>query len=163
MAAIAGPTIFTNTYSQPASSGVDLPAAPTPSYAGGRCAVHLTQFQKNDKEHNPTQDYQIEVYINDGAGNPIDGAQTGKVPAPMDRPVEVKGMKAPFSVTLPGAGPDAEKRKDKTKDAADDEPMTFPFDTQVWTAKTGKSEKKAQCHVGAFDNGGRNLDCNFAC
>lgn len=144
VAAIAGPTSFVNTYSRPSPTGAAAAQA-TPTYASGTCAMHITQYQKNEKGSNPTGDYEVEVTIKDANGTPIDGAESGKVAAPSGKPVPVSGLKGPFTVTALGLDSDA---------------LVFNYNGDTFNSST---QENGPCSVGAFDSGDRNMDCNFSC
>ncbi|KAL9633933.1 MAG: hypothetical protein Q9164_004400 [Protoblastenia rupestris] len=147
-AAIGGYTTFTNTYqtASPTSTAANATSTgppPKPTYATGKCSVHIKQFQKNDKESNPTGNYQIEATIFDATPDnkgPI--GTSGHVPAPDGEAVSVTGLVSPLTIS---------------SGQVDDDPLTINFD-----GKTFKTSDE-QCDVGDYDSGARDMDCHFDC
>ena len=140
--AVGGITSFINTFVTVTSSSTAPTGTPTPTYATGTCRVHTRQWQRNEGSKNPTNDYQLEVTIYDGSNKPI--GSSGKMPAPPNKPVSVRGLVQPLDVTA---------------FVVDKDPLEFKFEAQDW-----KSDGDGvDCSVGGYDSGHRDMDCNFPC
>ncbi|KAL9589540.1 MAG: hypothetical protein Q9203_001676 [Teloschistes exilis] len=95
--AIGGAPSFVNTFITVTPSPTYPPDSPS-TYATGKCKFHLRQWQKNEgPERNPTNDYDVEVTITDSKGQFV--ATSGKVPAPRDQSIIVKGLAKPLTIT----------------------------------------------------------------
>ena len=145
-------TSFVNTWGLAAT---DIPtpatptgtASPTPTYATGKCGIHITQYQSGEGTENPSSDYELEITIQD-SNQKVIGA-TGKEDAPAGKPVPCPGLVGdPLTVTAGPAG------GGKT---TDDKPLTVKWGSVNFD--TGSS----QCSVGGYDSGSRNMDCTFSC
>ncbi|KAL8736203.1 MAG: hypothetical protein Q9166_000358 [cf. Caloplaca sp. 2 TL-2023] len=145
VSAYAGPTSFENTYSDRPTPSGPAPAAATPTYAGGTCAMHVTQYQRwNEGTGNPTNDFQLELNVKDAKGE--QAANLPKLPAPKGKKVTMNGLKFPFMVQV---GDD---------ESYDDYSMLhFSYDNFNF------DQKKDVCKYGGYEDGNRDMDCHFNC
>lgn len=143
--AYPGPTQFVNTYSKAAAAAPTT--APTPNYATGVCGMHITQYQRNEKDSNPTNDYQLEVNVKDAKG--AEAANLPKMSAPQDKPLTMNGLKTPMTIRLGGYKDDKAKGEDSV--------IYFAYDGQNFDTESLK------CHKGGYEDGNRDMDCNFNC
>ncbi|MCJ1425220.1 hypothetical protein MMC29_003108 [Sticta canariensis] len=86
------------------------------AYATGWCGVHVTQYQKNEANSNPTGDYKFDITIKDAAGATI-GTNYGAV-APNGVGVGVTS-KLPWVLIV-------------TAQAVDDDAVLFRYADQAW-------------------------------
>lgn len=110
--AIAGGTTFLNKWaSTPPTTGAGTvtgtpassTAASTPTYVTGQCGVHITQYQKNENETNPSDSYELDVTLY--SGNKTQGAlplfNSGQLPFPDGKNISIKGLVSPFTIVVP--------------------------------------------------------------
>lgn len=119
-------------------------AAPTATYAAGWCGVHVRQYQKDEKNENPTDNYEVEVTLYDAKQNVI--GTSGQVSAPTDQAVNVQDS-LPHVFTL------------ETK-AIDKDPLMYSYNGQSWDSANSRGH---DCSVGKYDSGYRDIDCGFSC
>ena len=119
------------------------PAAAAISYVPGWCGMHVTQYQKNEPQSNPTPDYKLDITLFDGAGNPI-GANYG-------------------ATALNGVGVDVTSKLPwvmiVTVGAVDSDPVLFRYADQAW----GSNDQEHHCNFGGYEDGNRDGDCGFSC
>ena len=135
IAAVAGSVTYQNTFITAVSTAT--PAPPTVTYAKGMCTMHIKQYQKHENRENETGDYQVDVVIPDAKNKALQ--DSGMVPAPGGKPVEVYGLSD--TVTL-------------TAGDIDDDPFTVNYQGDTW-----KTNDKGKCEVGKYKKGRRSLDC----
>ncbi|KAL8779068.1 MAG: hypothetical protein Q9203_003054 [Teloschistes exilis] len=143
--AYPGPTNFVNTYSKPPAAEPTAPS--TPDYATGVCGMHITQYQRNEKDSNPTNDYQLEVNVKDAKG--AEAANLPKMSAPQDKPLTMNGLKSPMTIRLGGYKDDKAKGENSV--------IYFAYDGKNFDTESLK------CHKGGYEDGNRDMDCNFDC
>ncbi|KAL8826426.1 MAG: hypothetical protein Q9170_007407 [Blastenia crenularia] len=135
--AVPGLSSYANTYSKP------VPAAATaaPDYASGVCGMKITQYQRNEKTKNPTNDYQLEISVKDSTGKLA--ASLPKEACPSGKPVVMHGLKGgDFTVTV-GMG--------------DTDVLKFNYNGQDFDTKSLK------CGIGGYEKGDREMNCNINC
>ncbi|KAL8689996.1 MAG: hypothetical protein Q9218_004459 [Villophora microphyllina] len=144
--AYPGPTPFVNTYSKAAPAAPT--AAPTPTFAGGVCGMHITQYQRNEKDSHTGNNYQLEINVKDAKG--AEAANLPKMDAPQDVPLPpMNGLKGPMIIRLGGYVNDKSKGEDSV--------IYFDYDGQKFDTQSLK------CHKGGYEDGNRDMDCNFNC
>ena len=120
------------------------PANPSNTqYTPGWCGVHVTQFQKNEADSNPTGNYLLSVTIFDAAQKQI--GQVEKVDAPSGQGVNVDSV-LPYVLIV-------------TAQNVDDDAVLFAYADQSW----GSNDQPHHCNFGAYDSGKREGDCGFTC
>lgn len=138
--AVGGVSSF-NTFTTVQPTSTDQAANPIPTYATGDCKFHLVQWQKNEgPDINPINDYEIEVTITDSKGKFV-GA-SGKVAAPKDNAVSVKGLVKPLTITA---------------ETIDKDPLSVSYDGATFDTNS------EHCKRSKYQNGHRDLDCKFTC
>lgn len=141
--AVPGATSYVNTYSKTAPATTSA----TPDYASGVCSMKITQYQKHEKDSNPTNDYQLEINVKDSNGK--EAANLPKVPCPSGKPVAMHGLKGgDFTVTV---------GKDLDGPLKDDSPLSFSYNGQDFDTKSLK------CNIGGYQDGDREMNCNINC
>lgn len=121
-----------------------VPDPPSASaYAPGWCGVHVTQYQKNEPNSNPTGDYKFDITIKDDSGATI-GTNFGAV-AQDGVGVEVTS-KLPWVLIVA-----AQK--------VDDDAVLFKYSDQSW----GSNDQPHYCNFGGYEDGNRDGDCEFEC
>ena len=113
-------------------------------YASGRCNAHVTQFQKNEGPSNPgsgNSEYRLDVTLEDALQDVIGGVTLLSLPG---------GTFSGFDSQLPDVF-------EVEVGANDAEPVEFKYGAQAW------SSNDAQCSVGDYDSGSRQMDCGFNC
>lgn len=149
--AVAGPLVFTRpatttTLSNGVTSVITPTVAaptysPTGTFSPGNCGLHVRQHQRNEKDQNPTNDFELEVTLYDGKQKEIGGS--GQVSAPSGQNITVlSSLPNPFMA--------------QTGDA-DDDPVLFFHDSDRWDSSS------QQCKVGKYSSGHRDMDCGFSC
>ena len=110
-------------------------------YNSGWCGVHITQYQKNEKDSGNNPQYQLEITLYDALKANIGGAVTTPVTpsAPLDVDSQLPDV---FEVTV---------------GFVDSDPIQFHYGGQFWESTGG------QCSFGGFQNGNRDGDCGFTC
>lgn len=115
-------------------------------YYPGSCGVHLIQYQKN--EGNPasngndaTSDYRFTILVKD-ANQELVG-EVDYYDAPSGQAVNVDGELPLVFIATAGT--------------VDDDPVKFAYGSQNWDSSS------AQCKVGGYDSGSRQMDCGFTC
>ncbi|KAL8929869.1 MAG: hypothetical protein Q9208_001013 [Pyrenodesmia sp. 3 TL-2023] len=94
--AVPGVSSFVNTWSKTAGPAA---AAATPTYASGVCPMKITQYQKNLKDSNPTNHFQLEISVKDANGG--QAASFAKQPCPIGEPKVMQGLKGgDFTITI---------------------------------------------------------------
>jgi len=124
------------------------PADPDKSAAAegfypGWCGVHVTQYQKNEADTNPTANYKLDITVKDAANEQV-GAVT-KADAPGGQGVGVTG-RLPLVLTV-------------TAQSVDGDAVLFAYGGQNW----GSNDQAHQCNFGSYDSGKRDGDCGFTC
>ena len=110
-------------------------------YMPGVCGVHVVQYQRNEKEVNPSPNYKLNVTVVDSRGQTM--GQADFADALNDVPVEVKS-KLPKVLSVRALSQDSN-------------PILFNYDGHKWN-----SDAK-DCKVGKYDKGKREMDCGFEC
>ncbi|KAI4245470.1 MAG: hypothetical protein L6R40_002531 [Gallowayella cf. fulva] len=153
VSAYAGPETYLNTYSKPTPAGPNAAEA-TPDYASGVCSMHVTQYQRNEGAENPTNDFQIEINVKDAKGN--QAANLPKMGAPKGKKLTANGLKKPLTVQV---GDDT--------DYGDYSYVYFNYDGFEFTQKTKMKDHKGNdyqvCKYGGYEDGNRDMDCQFNC
>lgn len=139
VAAIAGSATFRNTFITEVSTAT--PAPPAATYAKGKCAIVITQYQKHENGENETGDYEIDATIYDSKDSPV--ANSGKIPAPGGKAIDILGLVD--TVTL-------------TAGAVDADPFTVNYQGDTW-----KTSDKGKCKVDGYAAGKRRLNCPLIC
>ncbi|KAH8832496.1 hypothetical protein DL96DRAFT_1704558 [Flagelloscypha sp. PMI_526] len=117
----------------------DCPPGPASGFASGNCGIHVTQFQKPD----PSKDnYKLDIKLFDAIQTPI-GDSAGPQAAPANGGVDVTS-KLPNVMVV-------------TAQNIDEDPIKFAFGGETFDSNA------AQCSVGRYDNGKREMDCGFTC
>ncbi|KAH8823206.1 hypothetical protein DL96DRAFT_1818962 [Flagelloscypha sp. PMI_526] len=117
----------------------DCPPGPASGFASGNCGIHVTQFQKPD----PSKDnYKLDIKLFDSVQAPI-GDSGGQKDAPANKAVEVTS-KLPNVMIVTAQNVDAD-------------PIKFAFGGENFDSNA------AQCSVGGYDSGKREMDCSFTC
>ncbi|KAH8832495.1 hypothetical protein DL96DRAFT_1676921 [Flagelloscypha sp. PMI_526] len=112
---------------------------PGPPFARGFCGMHVTQFQKPD----PSKDnYKLDIKLFNAVQAPI-GATSGPTDAPANHPIDFTS-KLPFVMIVTAQNVDAN-------------PIKFAYAGQNFDSDA------AQCSVGAYDSGKREMDYGFTC
>ncbi|KAH8824251.1 hypothetical protein DL96DRAFT_202912 [Flagelloscypha sp. PMI_526] len=112
---------------------------PASGFASGNCGIHVTQFQKPD----PSKDnYKLDIQLFDAVQTPM-GNSGGQKDAPANAPIEVTS-KLPNVMIV-------------TAQNVDEDPIKFAFGGETFDSNA------AQCSVGGYDNGKREMDCGFTC
>ncbi|KAL8646809.1 MAG: hypothetical protein Q9210_005916 [Variospora velana] len=146
--AVAGETSFVNTYSKTAGPA---PAEATPTYVSGVCRMKITQYQKHQKDSNPTNDFQLEISVKDSEGN--QAAYLPKRVCPIGEPITMMGLKGGYFNVIVGKDLGDEPLTDYT-------PISFTYCGQEFDTD---SLKCLQGEGGQYENGDRELDCNINC
>ncbi|KAL9040590.1 MAG: hypothetical protein Q9214_004427, partial [Letrouitia sp. 1 TL-2023] len=140
----AAGTSFVNTYIKPSATAPAVSA--TPTYKSGKCRFHCVQYQKNEgQDINPTSDYMVQLTFQQDGGDVF--MDSGKISAPTDKEVEIPGLKKKFIVK---AG------------AVDSDPMHFKYDNTEF-ASDQKDHCSADTRENGFQDGNKDIDCNFDC
>ena len=125
---------------QPADSSTHL----AKRYAPGWCGVHVTQYQKNKGASNSpsgNSEYRLDVALKDALQDAVGGVTLLSLPG---------GTFSDIDSQLPNAfGVEV--------GAIDTEPVRFQYAGQAWDSNS------AQCSVGGYDSGSRQMDCGFTC
>ncbi|KAI4278433.1 MAG: hypothetical protein L6R35_006092 [Caloplaca aegaea] len=146
--AVAGETSFVNTHSKTAWPA---PAEATPTYVSGRCRMKINQYQKHEKNSNPTNHFQLLISVKDSEGN--QAAYLPKTSLPIGEPITMKGLKGgDFNVIV---GKDL-----GDEPLTDYKPISFnyggqDFDTGILKCRKGPG--------GLYEDGDRKMDCNIDC
>lgn len=111
-------------------------------FTPGNCGVHVRQYQKNEGPGGNTADYRFDVYLYDGAQAYLGGAGTVDIPGGSTADIGASGL--PYLLLV-------------TAGYVDADPVTFAYAGQHW------SSNAAQCSVGKYDSGHRDMDCGFSC
>ncbi|KAI4121696.1 MAG: hypothetical protein LQ338_006227 [Usnochroma carphineum] len=120
------------------STGANQPGR----YKPGQCHVHIEQFQRNEKDLNPLNSYQLAVTIVDNSNVQV-GVATKQ---PATRPLEIVDASLPYDlIVAPGSG--------------DNDPLEFWYSDQYWKSDS----KENDCSMGGYDKGSRKGDCRFDC
>lgn len=114
--------------------GANQPGA----YNPGSCRVHVTQYQPNSGD-NPLDYYEMEISIFDNSN--IEIGQATKQSA--HDSLVIANSVLPFQLIV--------------ATGADQDTITFWYADQYWDSKTGCG------HMGAYDSGSRQGDCDFKC
>ena len=125
---------------QPADSSTHLPKR----YASGWCGVHVTQFQKNEGpsgSDGSNAEYRLDVTLYDALQDAVGGVTLLSLPGGTFSGIDSQ-LPDVFEVEV---------------GANDAEPVEFQYAGQAW------SSNDAQCSVGGYDDGSRNMDCGFNC
>lgn len=142
--AVPGISSYVNTWSKTAGPA---PAAETPTYASGGCPMKITQYQKNLKDSNPTNDFQLEISVKDANGG--QAASFAKQPCPIGQPMVMQGLKGgDFTITI---------GKNLDGPLEDSSPISFSWRGEDFDTDT------LQCAHGGYENGDRELNCNLNC
>ncbi|KAL8937417.1 MAG: hypothetical protein Q9216_004428 [Gyalolechia sp. 2 TL-2023] len=144
--AVPGPSSYANTYSKTAPAAATV----TPDYLSGVCRMKITQYQRNDEDSNPTNDYQIEINVTDGEGN--QAANFPKQPCPSGEPKTMKGLKAGNFDVIVG--------KNLEGDLGDLDKISFTYGGQEFDTD---SLKCLHGEKGQYEDGDRELNCNINC
>ena len=118
----------------------DVPDVPGEDYAVGTCQLHLVQHQKDDPETDP---YKMEIWIKDANQEDI-----GSIYPAVDMPADVAkdvDSKLGQAVVV-------------TMHAVDADPVSFVYGEEEWDTNTPD-----RCDVGGYEDGKRELDCDFPC
>ena len=137
--AIEGSVTFTNTFITATPTFTAPPSVPT--YAHGKCSLHIEQYQKNEPNENETKDYEIDAVVYDAKSKPL--SDSGQVPAPNGRAVSVHGLADTVTITTQNV---------------DNDPLIVNYQGATW-----KSSDKGKCKVSGYANGKRSLDCPLVC
>ncbi|KAK2802248.1 hypothetical protein FQN50_007429 [Emmonsiellopsis sp. PD_5] len=118
----------------PSTGGED-----TLDYSPGWCGIHITQYQKNDRD-NPNPDYRFDISIKDHQGQEIGRADFA------DGSKNIDIFSALPWVLIVTAGDE------------DSDPVSFAYSDQSWD-----SNDESRCSMGKYDSGNRDGDCGFSC
>ena len=136
------------TFALPGATGTqtneDATAGAAPQYRPGWCGVHVIQYQKNEgPSGNPcgTTEYRLTISLKDSIQDPVGGATL--LCAPGGEFVGIDSQLPYVFESEVGGG--------------DSEPIFFKYGGQAWNSND------AQCSVGGYANGARNMDCGFNC
>ena len=116
------------------------------AYLPGNCGVHVTQYQKNEGPAaadgaGGTSNYRFDITIKDD--DQVDVGQKLLVDAPGGAGVGVtSGLPWVLIVTAGNV---------------DSDPVHFSYGGESWDSNS------AECSVGDYDSGNRDIDCGFAC
>ncbi|KAL8753166.1 MAG: hypothetical protein Q9184_005499 [Pyrenodesmia sp. 2 TL-2023] len=146
--AVPGLSSYVNTWSKTAGPA---PAAETPTYASGVCPMKITQYQRNNKDKNPTNDYQLEISVKDAMGG--QAASFPKQPCPSGKPMVMQGLRGgDFTITV---------GKNLDVPLEDGSPLSFSWRGEDFDTDT------LQCahdnRAGGYEGGDRELNCNLNC
>ena len=142
IAAVAGSVTYQNTFITAAPTATPAtPAPPTITYAQGKCEMKIKQYQKHEDGLNEIGDFQIDAVIYDAKKKALQ--DSGMIPAPAGKPVEVYGLVD--TVTL-------------TAGNVDDDPLIVNYQGDTW-----KTNDKGKCKVSQYEKGKRHLDCPLIC
>ncbi|CAD6585859.1 MAG: hypothetical protein ASARMPREDX12_002142 [Alectoria sarmentosa] len=122
----------------PAAEGV------APDYVHGWCGVHVIQYQKNEGPKGSgggTLDYRVTVTIKDALQDPIGGVTLLSIPGGVYEGIDSQ-LPDVFEIEVGGV---------------DSEPVYFKYAAQSWNSNA------AQCSVGGYAGGYRQMDCGFNC
>ncbi|KAL8871537.1 MAG: hypothetical protein Q9174_002650 [Haloplaca sp. 1 TL-2023] len=144
--AYAGPSTFINTFTYGPSATEAAAATPTPDYARGVCAMHITQYQKNEEGFNDINAYSIEISVKDAEGN--DAASLPKSAAPKDKTLVMHGLDGDFTIQC-----------GDNEGEASDEDTLWHFSYQGKDFDT----TSLKCLKGGYEDGNRDMDCNINC
>jgi hypothetical protein len=112
----------------------------TMAYTSGWCRVHLTQYQKTEPS-NPSPYYGLTITLQDAVQEVV--GEVTMASAPANQQVLVDGALPYVFIATTGA--------------VDNDPIHFAYAGQNWDSSSG------QCNVGGYDQGARNMDCDFSC
>lgn len=120
------------------------PASPSSlKYAPGWCGLHVTQYQKNEPDSNPTGNYLLSITIFDAEQQQIGHVE--KADAPSGQSVNLDSALPWVLIT--------------TAQNVDDDAVLFDYADQHW----GSNDQEHHCNFGAYDSGKREGDCGFSC
>lgn len=151
-----GSATGTGTASQPTSTG---------DFTGGNCTMHIQEWQRNEKDVNPSNDYAVEVTIKDGNGKLV--VDSGQISAPANQWVDINGGGLPHPLAVKtGYGDDKADPPPRTGKGFDEQGDNYPLRCsygpdgldQLFNV-TGRSPG----HVGKYDHGVRAMDSWFKC
>lgn len=153
--AVAGVNSLVNTFisSSTAAPAASSSAPAKPDYVQGACSYHVTQYQKNEGDQNPTENYQVEVTVYDASNPPAVIGTLGKTQAPTGQGVNVTG-KMPYPLVV-------------TAEGIDSDPLDFSYNGLNWKSNDTISGGGTKCKTGSkangYDSGKREMDCGFGC
>ncbi|KAH8802307.1 hypothetical protein DL96DRAFT_766580 [Flagelloscypha sp. PMI_526] len=107
-------------------------------FASGECGMHVTQFQKPDPSKD---DFKLDIQLFDAAQTLIGASGTQEAPANVGIDV-FSSLPNVMIVIAQNADPD---------------PIKFSIGEQTFDSNA------AQCSVGRYDSGKRQMDCRFTC
>ncbi|KAF5390806.1 hypothetical protein D9757_004425 [Collybiopsis confluens] len=113
-------------------------APPKNEPASGNCGVHITQYQKNEKEVNPVNHYTLNVILKDANGMVVGFNGNGDASTTVSVTSQLPYV---FEITAGNL---------------DNDPLSFAYGGDKWDSST-----KGRCSVGKYDSGSRQMD--FVC
>ena len=123
------------------STGINQPG----DYVEGRCGVHVEQWQKDKKDENPLDTYQLSINILDNDRRIIGSATKQSAAETLD----VVDSVLPYNLYV-------------ATGTSDGDPIRFWYSDQYWNSNS-KGNGSHQCSVGNYDHASHNMDCSFDC
>ena len=144
---LSAATFSLSTFARPSSSppGSDTISTPLKErFISGSCGVHVVQYQKNEGPANGphgNSNYRLDVTLYDAGQDNIGGVTLLDAPGGNFEGIDSQ-LPLVFEVEV---------------GANDQQPVRFQYGAQAWDSNA------AQCSVGDYDSGSRQMDCQFNC